>query len=127
MITFGPISSFFDCLSFVALYLIFGNSPAHFQTGWFMESLATQTLVIHFIRTKQIPFVQSWPSKQLLMSTFFVVILGWIIPFSPVGTLFGFAKLPLNTTLLLGLIVVFYLCTVEVMKRFFFKKYFNLI
>jgi Mg2+-importing ATPase len=127
MITFGSISSLFDCISFISLYLIFGNSPSSFQTGWFMESLATQTLVIHIIRTRKIPFIQSGPSRPLLLSTILVVILGWLIPFSPLSRFFGFQALQIPVVLLMAVIVTLYLTSVELMKRLFFKKYFNLV
>jgi Mg2+-importing ATPase len=126
MFVFGPISSFYDFLTFVVLYFLFKGIPGSFQTGWFMESLATQTLVIHIIRTRQIPFVQSKPSKYLLASTVLIVFLGWVIPATPIGTFFGFTPLPLYAIGVLLLIVLCYLITVEIGKRKFFEKYFDL-
>ena len=70
MYFFGPISSIFDFLTFFVLFYLFSASEGIFQTGWFMESLATQVLVVHIIRTRQIPFIQSRASKYLLGSTF---------------------------------------------------------
>jgi len=125
MITFGPISSFYDCTSYVVLYYMFSQVPGAFQTGWFLESLATQTLVIHLIRTRQIPFIQSRPSKYLLISTLLVIAVGWLIPFTPVGALFGFKALPWYALLALAGIVAAYLVTVEIAKRLFFRKYFD--
>jgi Mg2+-importing ATPase len=126
MFVFGPISSFYDYLTFFAMYMLFKNLPGSFQTGWFMESLATQTLVIYFIRTRNIPFIQSRPSKYLLFSTMFMVALGWIVASSKFGIIFGFSPLPAYAIFVIIGIVVAYLLTVEVGKRVFFKKYFDL-
>jgi Mg2+-importing ATPase len=93
-----------------------------FQTGWFLESLATQTLVIHIIRTKKIPFIQSRSSLLLLASTFSAVAFAWILPFTPIAELFGLVILPKKILLVLALTVVFYLLTVEIAKRYFYRK-----
>ena len=122
MFTLGPISSIYDVTTFVILFYVFHAPAAVFQTGWFMESLATQSLVIHFIRTKKIPFFQSMPSYWLLGSTFAVVTAGWIIPYTKIGGYFGFASLPLPIVLTIVGIVLVYLFHVEIVKRFFFKR-----
>lgn len=127
MLVFGPISSVFDFATFGVMYYFFGHSPSIFQTGWFMESLATQTLVIHFIRTKKIPFIQSMPSKALLASTVAVVFLGWLIPFTPVGGYFGFSSLPVYILVILVGLVAAYLVCVELGKRIFYRKIVNLL
>jgi Mg2+-importing ATPase len=127
MYIFGPISSVYDILTFLVLYFVFHASASVFQTGWFMESLATQTLVIHIIRTKKIPFLQSTASKLLLISTFAAVALGWIIPYTPLGRIFQFSPLPLPIVLTIVGIVIVYLICVEIGKRYFYRKYdFNL-
>jgi Mg2+-importing ATPase len=123
MYFFGPISSVFDFLTFFLLYKIFGASEGLFQTGWFMESLATQVLVIHVIRTKQIPFLQSWPSKFLLASTILCVAAGWLIPVSPLGRYFHFVPLSLPMIGAIIVIVAVYLVIVEAMKRMFYRRY----
>ena len=123
MYFFGPISSVFDFLTFFLLFKIFGASEGLFQTGWFMESLATQVLVIHVIRTKQIPFLQSWPSKFLLASTAVCVAVGWLIPITPLGRYFHFEPLSLGMIGAIVLIVAVYLVIVEAMKRIFYRKY----
>ena len=69
MLLIGPISSIFDFVTFWVLLTLFKADPALFHTGWFIESLCTQTLVIHIIRTRQIPFIESWPSPFLLISS----------------------------------------------------------
>jgi Mg2+-importing ATPase len=123
MFTFGPVSSLFDFITFFILFSVFSAPAAIFQTGWFMESLATQTLVIHIIRTKQTPFLKSRSSRLLLISTVLCVAAGWTLPYTKLGQLFGFAPLPLNIVLILAGLVIFYLIIVEIVKKQFYKKY----
>lgn len=121
MVTFGILSSVFDLLTFYIFLKIFTASESQFQTAWFLESLTTQTLVIHFIRTHQIPFVQSTASRPVLISTSLCVFIAWIIPYSPVGEFFKLSALPLSMVLpILGLVVT-YLILVEATKRIFYK------
>ena len=98
MIFFGPISSIFDVLTFYVMWHVFGaNSPAHqtlFQSGWFVEGLLTQTLVVHMIRTKKIPFIQSTAGWPMLLMTACAVSLGIFLPFSPVAHMLGMQALP---------------------------------
>ncbi len=122
MIVFGPISSVFDFLSFFVLFMFFKNSPGSFQTGWFMESLATQTFVIHIIRTRKLPFIQSNASPYLWITTILAVFIGWIIPMSPLGHYFGFTALPIHVIALIAGIVAVYLVFVELGKRFFYSS-----
>lgn len=122
MLVFGPISSIFDFTTFFVLYGVFHASQAVFQAGWFMESLATQTLVIHFIRTKKLPFIQSRPSKYLLLSTLICVFLGWLIPFSPLAHYFKFGQPSMAIVGSLILIILVYFVFVEVAKRIFYKN-----
>ncbi|PIV90722.1 magnesium-translocating P-type ATPase [Candidatus Gracilibacteria bacterium CG17_big_fil_post_rev_8_21_14_2_50_48_13] len=119
MWTFGLMSSLFDFLTFFLLFSVFQLGASAFQTGWFMESLATQTLIIHSIRTQKIPFLESTAHPLLLASTFGVTLFGWIIPYTPLGKLFGFVPLDWPMLLLLGGIVLLYLLVVEIMKRLF--------
>jgi Mg2+-importing ATPase len=121
MVVFGPISSVFDFLSFVLLFALFKNIPGSFQTGWFMESLATQTLVIHIIRTRKLPIIQSMASPLLWASTTLAVLVGWLIPFSPFGHYFGFTPLPIHVVLLIGGIVLLYLFSAEIGKRIYYS------
>lgn len=122
MLNIGPVSSVFDIATFLVLFYGFHASQSIFQTGWFIESLATQTLVIHIIRTQKIPFIQSRSSLPLLVSTFSIVVLGWLIPFTPVGAYFGFAPLPWQIMLaIVGLVLTYFLC-VELLKRRFFRR-----
>ncbi|PIR43842.1 magnesium-translocating P-type ATPase [candidate division WWE3 bacterium CG10_big_fil_rev_8_21_14_0_10_32_10] len=122
MVVFGPLSSIFDFITFYILYVSFKNVPSAFQTGWFIESLATQVLVIYIIRTKKIPFIQSTPSKLLIMSTLLIVGIGWIIPYTQINNIFSLYPLPLNIIIPLGFIVIGYLCLVERVKRIFYKR-----
>jgi P-type Mg2+ transporter len=122
MLFIGPISSIFDFCTFYVFYGIFHVSPGVFQTAWFLESLMTQTLVIHFIRTKKIPFLQSSPSLPLLLSTFSAVAIGWIIPFTIIGRFFGLVPLPPYMLWVIVGIVIVYLGLVEIGKRIFYAR-----
>ena len=93
-----------------------------FQTGWFMESLATQTLVIHIIRTRKLPILQSTASIYLWISTILVVVTGWILPVTPIGKMFGLTPIPLPMVVALAGIVVVYLFCVEIGKKIFYSK-----
>lgn len=121
MVTMGPVSSLFDFLSFGVLYYFFRNFEAAFQTGWFIESLATQALVIHVIRTKKIPFLQSRPSRTLLLSTLIIVFVGWLIPYLNLGKAFSFVPLPLPILGLIAVIVLMYLILAQLVKSFFYR------
>ncbi len=92
----GPCSSIFDYTTYFLMLYVFGawNNPALFQTGWFVESLLTQTLIIHIIRTNRIPFLQSRASWPLIVTTALVMMIGMWLPFSPVGPALGFQPLP---------------------------------
>ncbi len=94
MLFFGPISSLFDFITFGILLFIFHASQEVFHTGWFLESLFTQTLVIHIIRTGKIPFIESKPSQFLLFTSIYIATLGFVIPFTPLGRYFGFVPPP---------------------------------
>lgn len=116
MIYIGPISSIYDFLTFFALLKIFHASEALFHTGWFVESLATQTLVLFIIRTAGNPF-RSRPSLPLAITTVIIVVLGIALPFSPLAEVFGFTPLPSLFFLFLGGMVITYLLLVELVKR----------
>lgn len=122
MIVFGPISSLFDFLTFYVLFAVLHLSQGAFQAGWFVESLATQTLVIYVIRTKRIPFLQSRPSKALLATTLGAVILGVILTTKGLGYIFGFEPLPVVALLAIFGMVLVYLVMVELIKQQFYKR-----
>lgn len=121
MIVFGPISSLFDFLTFFILYKIFSLSGGAFQAGWFIESLATQTLVIYIIRTKKIPFLQSAPSWSLVVTTLAAIGTGLLFITTDLRHILGFSALSLQILLSLGLVVISYLLVVEIAKRIFYK------
>ena len=123
MIIFGPISSIFDFLTFYVLYGLFHFDVATFQAGWFIESLATQVLVIYIIRTQKIPFLQSWPSKYLVYTTLSAVVLGIILTTKGIGTFFGFSPLPLKAFAAIFALVIIYLILMELVKRVFYKHF----
>ncbi len=125
MIVFGPISTIFDFLTFFLLYKVFSLADSHFQTGWFIESLATQVLVIYIIRTKKLPFLQSAPSKFLVMSTLSIVGIGIIIAMTKIGSYFGFTPLPPMIIIAMFALVALYLIIVEIAKQIFYKRYKN--
>ncbi len=117
---FGPVSSAFDFLTFWVLFTLFRSSGAVFQTGWFLESLATQTLVIHVIRTRKLPFFESRPSGALLFSTLAAVIIGWSVVVTPLGKHLGFMAPPAPVFAAIGAIVLGYLVTVQIVKQSFY-------
>ncbi|HVS82826.1 MAG TPA: magnesium-translocating P-type ATPase [Pyrinomonadaceae bacterium] len=116
MIYIGPISSIYDFLTFFALLKVFSASEQLFHTGWFVESLATQTLVIFIIRTAGNPF-RSRPSLALTATTIAVVMAGIVIPFTSLGRILGFTPLPLAFFLFLAGATGTYLLLVEIVKR----------
>ncbi len=120
MVRFGPISSVFDFATFAVMLWVFHATAAEFRSGWFVESLATQTLIVFVIRTRRVPFFRSRPSMPLLVSVITVVV-GAIIPQRPINTTLGFAPLPPAFFAVLVAFVVSYLACVEVAKHFFFK------
>jgi len=116
MIYIGPLSSIYDFLTFFALLKVFHASEQLFHTGWFVESLATQTLVIFIIRTAGNP-LRSRPSVALATTTVLVVLVGIVIPYTALGGLLGFTALPGTFLLFLAAASVTYLLLVEVVKR----------
>jgi Mg2+-importing ATPase len=124
MLYIGPLSSIFDFITFYVMLKIFSASESLFQTGWFVESLATQTLVIFIIRTTQNPF-KSRPSWPLFLSVNIVVAIGMLIPFSPIAPLLGFVKLPLYFYVFLAMAVILYLCLVQAVKQKLMWKWFE--
>ncbi len=122
MLFFGPISSVFDFLTFGVMLFVFHARGSLFQTAWFTESLATQSLVIFAIRTRRTPFFRSRPGRLLTVGTVTSVAVGLGLPFTPLGRLFGFTPLPLGFLAILGGMVVVYLALVELGKSFFFGR-----
>ncbi|NUW39467.1 cation-translocating P-type ATPase [Nonomuraea rhodomycinica] len=121
MLFFGPISSLFDFATFAIMLGVFHAGPPLFRTGWFVESLATQVLVIFVIRTRRVPFFRSRPSLPLLLAALGVVATGAIIPLTPVAPALGFQPLPGPFFLVLLLLVACYLALIEIGKRWFYR------
>jgi Mg2+-importing ATPase len=119
MIFVGPISSLYDFLTFYVLLHFFHAPETLFHTGWFVESLATQTLVLFVIRTAGNP-LKSRPSVWLTVNTLTVVAVGLALPWSPLAGLLGFTALPFPFFLFLGISTITYLLLVEAAKRRFF-------
>jgi P-type Mg2+ transporter len=120
MIYFGPLSSVFDFVTFGVMLWVFHSGPAQFRSGWFVESLATQTLVIFAIRTRRIPFFRSHPSLPLTLAALAVVTVGALLPATPLAHTLGFQPLPGGFFAALAGMVVGYLGLIEVGKRIFY-------
>ena len=99
------------------------NNPALFQSGWFVESLLTQTLIIHIIRTAKIPFVESRASAALITSSLIIAAVGIILPFTWLGGALGFVPLPPADWILLLLILLGYAILMHIMKTWFIHRY----
>jgi Mg2+-importing ATPase len=121
MLVIGPVSSLFDFLTFYVLLVILKANETLFQTGWFIESLATQTLVIFVIRTRGNPF-RSRPHPLLATVSVLVVGFAAALPFTPLGAYFGFVPPPMSFYVILFVMVVLYLLLVEVVKSYFYRR-----
>jgi Mg2+-importing ATPase len=120
MLVIGPISSAFDFLTFYILLGVLKANEMLFQTGWFVESLSTQVLVIFIIRTRGNPF-KSRAHPLLAATSLTVVAMGAILPFTPLGTYFGFVPPPVQFYLILAAMVAIYLAMVELAKKGFYR------
>jgi Mg2+-importing ATPase len=122
MLLIGPISSMYDYLTFYAMLHLFHASETLFHTGWFVESLVTQTLVLFVIRTAGNP-LRSRPSIPLTLSVVAVISVALALPFSPLASLLGFVPLPPAYFAFLAVVVCTYLLVVEVAKRPLFRRH----
>lgn len=122
MLVIGPISSAFDFLTFYILQTVLKADETLFQTGWFIESLSTQVLVIFIIRTRGNPF-KSRPHPVLAATSFSMATIGAILPFTPLGTYFGFVPPPMQFYFILAAMVLVYLAMVELAKQGFYRWY----
>lgn len=127
MVFIGPISSVFDYVTFAVMYFVFkANSPEHqslFQSGWFIEGLLSQTLIVHMIRTRKIPFIQSWATAPVLALTTAIMAIGIYIPFSPFAEAFKLQPLPMMYfPWLIGVLICYCLLT-QFIKNWFIKKF----
>jgi len=125
MLCIGPISSIFDYLTYFIMLYVFNcwANPALFHTGWFVESLFTQALIIHVIRTNKIPFIQSRASKPLLLTSLAIVIFGAWLPYSPLANSLGLVALPPFYWLLLGGMLLSYILLTQVAKTWFVRRF----
>jgi len=125
MLLIGPASSIFDFLTYWVMLYLFNcwNNPRLFHTGWFIESLCTQTLVIYIIRTGKIPFLQSMPSRFLMATSIAIVTIGVLIPLSPLAGPFGFVTPPHAYFPILIAITLAYLFLVQIVKVWFIKRF----
>lgn len=128
MIFIGPTSSIFDYVTFALMFFFFkANSPEHqsmFQTGWFVEGLLSQTLIVHMIRTKKIPFIQSWATAPVIAFTSLIMAIGIIIPFiTPLADAFKMQPLPFSYFPFLILILLSYCVLTQFVKRWFIKRF----
>ena len=121
----GPISSIFDYLTFFIMLYVFKcwNNPALFHTGWFVESLFTQTLIIHVIRTNKIPFIQSRASWPLVLTSLAIVVVGAWLTVSPLATTLGFVALPPSFWLFLAAMLLGYALLTQVVKTWFVRRF----
>jgi Mg2+-importing ATPase len=122
MLFFGPLSSLFDFVTFAVMLWGFHASASLFRSGWFVESLATQTLVIFAIRTRRVPFLRSRPSATLAAAAIGAVTVGIAMPVLPFAHDIGFRPLPGFFFAALAGMVITYLVLIEVGKRWFFQQ-----
>ncbi|MFV9668780.1 magnesium-translocating P-type ATPase [Pantoea sp. KXB25] len=127
MLWMGPTSSIFDVTTFALMWFIFGANHAGvqslFQSGWFIEGLLSQTLVVHMLRTRKIPFIQSRATLPVMLTTLAVMALGILIPFSPLGTMVGLVPLPWQYFPWLVLTLFSYCLVAQGMKRFYIRRF----
>jgi Mg2+-importing ATPase len=121
----GPISSIFDYATFFLMLYVFDcwNNPALFHTGWFVESLFTQTLIIHVIRTNKIPFIQSRASWQLILTSVIIVAVGAWLTVSPLADALGFVPLPPMYWLYLAIMLLGYALLTQLVKSWFIRRF----
>ncbi len=127
MLFFGPVSSVFDIATYFVMWFVFAantlDTQALFQSGWFIESLMTQTLVVHMIRTRRIPFLQSRPGLPLLLMTGSIMALGIFIPMGPWAHYFKLQALPLGYFGILVLILAGYMLLTQAMKSYYTRRF----
>jgi len=127
MLFLGPISSMFDLATFGVLSWLIevnsGTQHAVFQSGWFIEGLLSQTLIVYMLRTRKVPFIQSWPGGPLLTSTMIVMLVAVLLPFSLIGSAIGFVPLPPIYFFWLGGILLTYCVAVHAIKKWYLARF----
>lgn len=121
MLTFGLISSIFDFTTFGILLLVMHATTEQFRTGWFLESVISASIIVLAIRTRG-PIFKSKPGKYLLIATLLILAVTLFLPYTPLGTIFGFEPLPFTFIMILLAIVIVYIITVEITKKIFYKR-----
>jgi P-type Mg2+ transporter len=121
MLTFGLVSSVFDYVTFGVLLFILHATKDQFRTGWFLESVVSASLIVLVIRSRK-PFFKSRPAKYLVMATLLTVVVTVVLPFTPLGGIFGFSRPPLSFLLLIAVVVVLYIVSAEMVKAVFYKR-----
>ncbi|MDO8604617.1 MAG: magnesium-translocating P-type ATPase [bacterium] len=123
----GPVSSVFDIITFLTLWFVFSaNAPevqSLFQSGWFIEGLISQTLIIHMIRTQKIPFLQSTATRPVVLSTLAIILAGAILPFTSIGGSVGFQGLPMVYFVFLGAVLLAYCIAIQLVKTLYIRKF----
>ncbi|MDD2839909.1 MAG: magnesium-translocating P-type ATPase [Rickettsiales bacterium] len=132
MIWLGPVSSIFDISMFFVLYFVFGckdpynvEQVAMFQTGWFVLSIITQTLIIHFVRTEKVPFIESIASKPVILMTAVLILIGLTMPFTSLGHYMKMVSLPASYYIWLAGLMFGYIVIISFVKRIYKKRYGN--
>lgn len=127
MIWIGPTSSVFDIATYTLMWFVFSaNAPEHqslFQSGWFIEGLLSQTLVVHMLRTQKIPFIQSTAALPVMLMTGLICALGIYIPFSPLGAMVGLQPLPWEYFPWLAGILLSYCLLAQTMKTIYIRRF----
>ncbi|MES1993019.1 MAG: magnesium-translocating P-type ATPase [Pseudomonadota bacterium] len=127
MLFFGPISSLFDITTYLVMWFVFSaNTPAQqtlFQSGWFVEGLLTQTLIVHMIRTSKIPFIQSRAATPLMVMTAAIMAVGIFLPMGPIAHYFKLQALPLSYFPILAVILLGYMTLTQLMKGFYARRF----
>jgi Mg2+-importing ATPase len=124
MLYFGLLSTFFDYITFAVLLIVLNASVEQFRTAWFMESVISASAIVLIIRTRKRAY-KSKPSKYLVLFTFATTVLVILIPYTPIGEIFGFVRVPLIYLLIIGLIVLAYISMAEMVKMRFYRKNYN--
>lgn len=127
MLWIGPTSSIFDITTFALMWYVFAansvEAQALFQSGWFIEGLLSQTLVVHMLRTQKIPFIQSCATLPVLLTTALIMAIGIYIPFSPLGAMVGLEPLPMSYFPCLVATLLSYCLVAQGMKRFYIQRF----
>lgn len=123
----GPVSSIFDFTTFALLWYVYGASTgadqSFFQSGWFVLGLLSQTMIVHMIRTRKIPFIESTAARPVLIMTGLVMLIGLVVPFTPFGHAVGFISLPLSFFGWLVLTLLAYFIVMQVVKTLYIRRF----